>query len=42
MVGEGTIEIEDQSGGFIPISNYNIDAMKKYQLYAERLQRGVN
>ena len=40
MEGKGYNEVKDQSGKFVKISNRDIDAMKKYQLYADRLQRG--
>ena len=42
MEGKGYNEVKDQSGKFVKISNRDIDAMKKYQLYADRLQRGGN
>ena len=41
MGGEGHAEVKYQSGNFVPISNSDIDAMKKDQLYAEILRRGI-
>ena len=41
MVGEGHVEVKDQAVKFIPLSNGEIDATKKDQLYAEILQRGI-
>ena len=41
MGGEGATEVKDQAGKFVPLSNNNINAMKKDQLYTEILQRGV-
>ena len=41
MVGEGATEVEDLSGNFVPLYDENIDAMKKYQLYAELFRRGI-
>ena len=41
MGGEGHAEVKDQAMKFIPLSNGEIDATKKDQLYAEILQRGI-
>ena len=41
LQGEKAIEVEDQSGNFVPLLNYNIDAMKKDQFYADSLKRGI-
>ena len=41
MGGEGHVELEKQYGRFVPLSNKNIDAMKKDSLYADILQIGI-
>ena len=41
MGGEVTAEVKEQDGMFVPLSNYRINAMKKYQLYADIFQRGI-
>ena len=41
MVGEGNVEVEDQSGKFVPISNYKIDATEKDNFYDEIFQKGI-
>ena len=41
MGGEGPVEVEDQAGKFVLLSNEKIDAMNKDYLYAEILQRGI-
>ena len=41
MGGKGHIEVEDQSGKFVPLSNYKIGAAKKEYLYADHFQRGI-
>ena len=35
MVGEGHVEVEDQSGRFVPILNDNINAMKRDDFCSE-------
>ena len=37
MGGEGHAEVGDQAGKFVQISNIDIDAMNKYNLYADIL-----
>ena len=37
MGGKGLVEVEDQSGKFVPLSNYNSDEMKKDYFCAELL-----
>ena len=41
MGGEGHAEVKYQSVDLVPLSNIDIDAMNKDQLYAEILQRGI-
>ena len=41
MVGEGNVEVEDQTGNFILLSNDNIDEMKNYNFYADIFQRRI-
>ena len=38
MGGEGHVEVKDQAGKFVPLSNCEIDATKEDQLYAELLR----
>ena len=42
MGWEGTTEVKYQVGKFVPLSNYKIDAINKYQLYTDILHRGIN
>ena len=42
MGGEENNEVKYQSGKFVPLSKYKIDAMKNYQLCADILQREIN
>ena len=39
--GQGHVEVKDQSGEFILLSNENIDAMRKDDFYAELFQRVI-
>ena len=41
MGGKGLVEVEDQSGKFVPLSNDNIYAMKKDELYDNILHRRI-
>ena len=41
MGGERHVEVEYQSGKFIPLSNNKIDAMNKDNFYARILQREI-
>ena len=41
MGGEGATEFEYQAGKFVPLSNYKINEMNKYQFYADLLQREI-
>ena len=40
MGGQGRAKVKYQAGKFFPLSNRDIDAMNKAQLYSEILQRG--
>ena len=42
MGGEGRVEVEYQSGKFVLILNDNTDAMKKYNVYDDNFQIGIN
>ena len=42
MGEEGHVEVKDQSGKLVLLSNENIYAMKKDNFYADIFQRGVN
>ena len=39
--GEGHVEVKNQAGKFVPLSNDKIDATKKANFYAALLQRGI-
>ena len=41
MVGEGHSEVKYQYGMFVPLSNENIDAMKKEYFYSGILRGGI-
>ena len=41
MGGEGATEVKYQAGKSVPLSNNEINAMKKDQLYADYLQKGI-
>ena len=41
MGGEGHVEVEDKSRKLVLLSNENIDATKKDNLYADILHRGI-
>ena len=40
MGGEGHVEVEDQAGDFVLLSNDKIDAMKKDYIYADFFREG--
>ena len=41
MGNERTTEVKYQAGKSVPLSNNEINAMKKDQLYADYLQKGI-
>ena len=41
MVGEGHVEVEDQYGKSVPLSNEKIDAKKYDNCFADIFQRGI-
>ena len=40
VLGDIHVEVKDQAGKFVPISNGKIDATKKEKFYDEILKRG--